>query len=432
MTKSALQGQYVDEGDPMYTIADLSRVWVLLEAYESDLAWLRFGQQATFTVLAYPGESFKGRVAYIDRILNPETRTIQVRLNVDNSDLRLKPGMFVSGTAHGELASGGQVVDRDLADKWSCPMHPEVIADGEGSCPECGMDLEHLEALGFVSNDDGTLPLVIPSTAPLFTGRRSVVYVKVPGMDAPTYEGREVVLGPRAGDWYVVAAGLEEGEEVVVNGNFKIDSELQIRAKTSMMNPAGGGPKPGHDHGGMEMGGGDMAGMQDSHEMHVMAKPATLKPMKAPVVFREQLGVVLDRYLELPLELSLDKDGKQAAVALLKALEAVDMKMLEGDVHMAWMGVQKSLLAKAKVLVEAADMDARRTALSPFTESFIPVLEAFGYLRKGGPVGIFHCPMAFDDTGANWIQAEDRTANPYFGSGMYRCGSRTRFLAEDF
>jgi len=286
--------------------------------------------------------------------------------------------------------------------------------------------LQHLEALGFVSNDDGTLPLVIPSTAPLFTGRRSVVYVKVPGMDAPTYEGREVVLGPRAGDWYVVAAGLSEGEEVVVSGNFKLDSELQIRAKTSMMNPAGGGPKPAHDHGGMEMQGEGMEGMP------AMEKPIVLKPMKSPVVFKEQLGHLLDRYLELPLELSLDRDGKEAAQGILVALEAVDMKILEGEVHMAWMGVQKSLLAKAKALVDAPDMDARRTALSPFTEAFIPVLESFGYLRKGGPVGIFHCPMAFDDTGANWIQAEEKTANPYFGSGMYRCGGRTRFLAEDF
>ncbi|MFT4646986.1 MAG: Cu(I)/Ag(I) efflux system membrane fusion protein [Glaciecola sp.] len=417
LTKAALQGQYVDEGDPMYTIADLSRVWVLLDAYESDLAWLRFGQEATFTVLAYPGESFSGRVAYIDRILDAETHTVKVRLNVANPDLRLKPGMFVSGTAYGKLASGGQVVDRDLADKWSCPMHPEVIADGAGACPECGMDLENLEALGFVSNDDQSLPLVIPATAPLFTGRRSVVYVKVPNQDAPTYEGRVIVLGPRAGDLYVVSAGLIEGEEVVVSGNFKIDSELQIRAKNSMMNPAGAGPAPGLDSEGLPMA-GKGAG-----------KPLVLKP---PVVFQEQLGLVLDRYLELPLELSLDRDGKEAAEQLLQALKVVDMRILEGDEHMAWMAVQQGLLEKAEALVGAADMNARRVALSPFTEAFIPVLENFGYQRKGGPVGLFHCPMAFEDTGANWIQAEERTANPYFGSGMYRCGSRTRFLSEGF
>ncbi|MFT5200404.1 MAG: Cu(I)/Ag(I) efflux system membrane fusion protein, partial [Planctomycetota bacterium] len=134
----------------------------------------------------------------------------------------------------------------------------------------------------------------------------------------------------------------------------------------------------------------------------------------------------------LPLELSLDRDGKESAEKLLQALQAVDMRILEGDEHMAWMRVQKGLLEKAEALVGAADIDARRVALSPFTDAFVPVLESFGYQRKGGPVGIFHCPMAFEDTGADWIQAEERTANPYFGSGMYRCGSRTRFLSEGF
>ncbi len=413
LTKSALQGQYVDEGDPMYTIADLSRVWVLLDAYESDLAWLRFGQEATFTVSAYPGETFTGRVAYIDRILDIKTHTVKVRLNVDNPDLRLKPGMFVSGTVRGHLDSSGQVVDRDLVGKWSCSMHPEVIADDAGACPECGMDLRHMEDLGFVSNDDGTLPLVIPATAPLFTGRRSVVYVKNPKLKKPTYKGREIVLGPRAGDWYVVSAGLKEGELVVTHGNFKLDSELQIRAKNSMMNPAPDKPAQGIEP-----------------EPKPMLTPALAK--NTPIVFQKQLGAVLDRYLAIPVELALDKDADALVQEMWEALQAVDMKLLEGDVHMAWMGVHQDLMDKAKAVVDAQGLEPTRAAFSPFTEAFIPVLESFGYKREGGPVGIFHCTMAFGDTGANWIQAEERTANPYFGSGMYRCGDRTRFLSEDF
>ncbi len=413
LTKSVLQGQYVDEGDPMYTIADLSRVWVLLDAYEADLAWLRFGQEATFTVLAYPGEVFEGRVAYIDRLVDPKTRTVKVRLNVDNADQRLKPGMFVSGSVHGVLASGGQVSSRHLHGMWSCSMHPEVIAEGAGACPECGMDLLTLEELGYEAEGDDSIPLVIPATAPMFTGRRSVVYVRMPGQEKPSFEGREVVLGPRAGDWYVVEAGLKEGELVVVNGNFKIDSELQIRAKTSMMSPA---ESPGQDHGEVEGGAG----------------PWNLAEQETPLVFKKQLGALLDAYLPLPVELSLDKDGKPEAQALLASLESVDARLLEGDAHLEWMRVQPVLMTLAKGLVDATDMEARRTALYPFTERFVEVLEAFGYQRDGGPVGLFHCTMAFDDTGANWIQAEDRTANPYFGSGMYRCGARTRFLREDF
>ena len=93
--------------------------------------------------------------------------------------------------------------------------------------------------------------LVIPATAPLITGKRAVVYIADP--DNPgNYEGREIVLGPRAGKYYVVKSGLMEGEQVVVNGNFKIDSAMQLEAKPSMMNPEGGkkmsGSMPGMNH----------------------------------------------------------------------------------------------------------------------------------------------------------------------------------------
>ena len=88
--------------------------------------------------------------------------------------------------------------------------------------------------------------MVIPVSAPLITGTRAVVYVQVPDTEKPTYEGREEVLGPRAGDYYIVKSGLMEDEIVVTNGNFKIDSALQIRAKPSMMNPEGQKAQTGH------------------------------------------------------------------------------------------------------------------------------------------------------------------------------------------
>ncbi|MEO2167214.1 MAG: hypothetical protein ABGY42_03670, partial [bacterium] len=92
------------------------------------------------------------------------------------------------------------------------------------------------------------LPLVVPATAPLITGERALVYVRVPGTENPTFEGREVVLGPRTGTSYVVREGLAEGEEVVVKGNFKIDSSLQIQARPSMMSAAGDGGGGAHAH----------------------------------------------------------------------------------------------------------------------------------------------------------------------------------------
>ena len=116
-----------------------------------------------------------------------------------------------------------------------CPMHPEVMQEEPGTCGICGMALVPAEGSERSADErESLLPLVIPASAPLITGRRAVVYTSVPGVPGG-YEGREVVLGPRAGDYYLVADGLAEGEQVVTRGNFKIDSALQIQGKPGMM-----------------------------------------------------------------------------------------------------------------------------------------------------------------------------------------------------
>ena len=235
--KKATEGTYVKTGTEIYTIADLSRLWVQLDAYESDLPWIRYGQQVEFSTQAHPGEIFKGTISFIDPVLNDKTRTFKLRVNVDNSESKLKPNMFVRAVVHSKTAGTGKVMSPEMAGKWICPMHPDVIKDKSGACDICGMALVTTESLGYVTVDTSAgAPLVIPASAPLITGVRAVVYVQVPNTEKPTYEGRQVVLGPRAGDYYIVKSGLSEGEVVVTNGNFKIDSALQIQAKPSMMN----------------------------------------------------------------------------------------------------------------------------------------------------------------------------------------------------
>ncbi|MDY7091604.1 MAG: efflux RND transporter periplasmic adaptor subunit [Acidobacteriota bacterium] len=249
--KNAQEGMYVQTGTRIYTIADLSHLWVLLDAYESDLEWLRYAQRVDLEVEAYPGEAFRGRISFIDPVLDPTTRTVKVRVQVENPHGRLKPEMFVRAVVEPQLTAGGKVTSADLVGKWISPMHPEIIRPRPGTCPICGTPLVRAESLGYVDEGAGSdePPLVIPASAPLLTGKRAVVYVQLP--DRPgVYEGREVRLGPRAGGYYLVEEGLHEGERVVVNGNFKLDSALQIRAKPSMMNPEGGGPAPAHAHGG--------------------------------------------------------------------------------------------------------------------------------------------------------------------------------------
>jgi Cu(I)/Ag(I) efflux system membrane fusion protein len=240
LNKHVNEGAYVQTGTKIYTIADLSQLWVQLDAYESDIMWVRYGQEVEFTTEAYPGEIFKGQIIFISPTVDPKTRTIKLRVNVDNKNRKLKPDMFVRAVVRSKVAEGGMIMDVSMTGKWICPMHPSIVKTSKGICDICEMDLVTTESLGYVKADLPTkAPLVIPATAPLITGKRAVVYVRRPDVEKPTFEGREVVLGPRAGNYYLVKEGLAEGEIVVSKGNFKIDSALQIQAKPSMMNPQG-------------------------------------------------------------------------------------------------------------------------------------------------------------------------------------------------
>jgi len=248
--RNGQEGMYVETGTLIYTIADLTSVWVNLHAYESDLPWLHYGQTVTFTTEAQPGKSIEGRIAFIDPVLNRDTRTVNVRVNVPNPDGALKPGMFVRAIVTAQVATHDRVMDPALAGKWISPMHPEIIRDKPGTCDICGMTLVKAESLGYVSahDDEADQPLVIPASAPLITGTRALVYVEMPDTERPTYEPRHIELGPRAGDYYIVLNGLSEGDRVVTRGNFKIDSDLQIRGEPSMMNPQGALNNNAHDH----------------------------------------------------------------------------------------------------------------------------------------------------------------------------------------
>lgn len=235
------EGDYVKTGDPILRVADLSAVWLMVEAYESDLPWIRYGQDVEFTVDSIPGETFHGRVAFIDPELDPMRRVASVRVNVDNSKSLLKPGLFAKVRIASRMTADGRVIDPELVGKWISPMHPEIIKDGPGQCDICGMDLVPAESLGFVSEDEPHLdPLLIPRSSVLQTGDRALVYVRLPEKNEPVFEGRQVVLGPAVGREFIVREGLTEAELVVSRGSFKLDSELQIKGRPSMMNAEAG------------------------------------------------------------------------------------------------------------------------------------------------------------------------------------------------
>jgi len=412
---NAIEGAYVDTGTPICTIADLSRVWIKLEAYESDLAWIRYGQDVLFEAGAMPGETFSGTIAFIDPAVDERTRTAAVRVNVENESGRLMPGMFVRARVESRMAAGGRILNIDLAGKWISPMHPEVVKDGPGACDVCGMPLVSAESLGYASSDaaEAEAPLLIPATAPLVTGRRAVVYVAVPGKEG-TYAGREVVLGPRAGNMYVVVDGLREGEEVVVNGGFKIDSAIQILAGPSMMNPEGGAPAGGHG----------------AHGRAGATAAGAVSTLDVPAAFREALAPVFDAYFSVQRALSRDEleAAQKAAGTLIHAAHTVDTALLDDRERAAWLEEAGDLETSARSLGEAADIAAAREAFSPLSETLIIVARRFG-TSGAGKLLRFHCPMAFDFRGADWLQNKDGVENPYFGAAMFLCGEMKEDLA---
>lgn len=390
--KNIKEGDYVETGEALFRIADLSELWLHLQAFESDLAKLRYGQDVTFTVSAWPGETFIGRIAFVAPQVDPQTRTVPIRVNVPNVDGRLKPGMFARGQVHVKLSGNNEVFAPELAGKWISPMHPEIVKNGPGSCDICGMALVPAESLGYSQVTPDHAPLVVPASAVLATGKRAVVYVKKTGTEANTFEGREVVLGSEADDSVIIVSGLAEGELVVTQGAFKIDSSLQILAKPSMMNPAGGGPASGHNHG--------------TSPVAAKSAASAIPAADALVLDSARAAALLPAYLQLQIALAADDlpGAKQGINALLTVTGH------DGPLH-----------DQLHSLLDTKKLDAIRT---PFFEhlstAMITALKADHSMLKA-PVIHMHCPMAGDD-GADWLQATDALRNPYYGADMLTCG----------
>ena len=388
--KNIKEGDYVKTGESLFKIVDLGNLWLYLDAYESDLTWLRYGQDVVFTVEAYPGEEFHGKIAFIEPELNRRTRTVAVRVNVPNPGKRLKPGMFARGIVRSRIAYSGRVYAPELAGKWICPMHPEIVKEGPGNCDVCRMDLRSAEDLGYVQDIDEEAPLVVPTSAVLRTGKRAVVYVELPNTERPAYEGREIVLGARAGDVYIVESGLGAGERVVTNGAFKIDSALQIQAKPSMMNPRGGGAVPGHNHGGSS----------DRAPVSAGAKRDLVIPADTGAELTESY---------FGLQGSLAADDLTAAKVRLREMLTVT-------------GHAGPLPAKIHTMLAVDSLEALRLPhFEDLSNALIAAARADPAAFSGDLLQIY-CPMANDNQGANWLQADEPVRNPYFGSAMPGCG----------
>lgn len=359
-------GDHVMKGMSMFQVIDLSRVWVMFEAYETDLSWLKIGDKIDVDFQSIPGEIFKSKIAYIDPFINPETRITQVRVELKNPGTKLKPEMFANGVVKAKLKTDGPV-------------------------------------------------MIVPRSSVLWTGKRAVVYIKVPDTDQPTFLYREIVLGEQLGDFYVVKSGLQEGEEIATNGVFRIDAAAQLAGKPSMMNPEAAKISTGHNHGGGGTGNGD--------EHDDTPKKKTSEKFKVSSEFKVQLSEVLSSYLVLKDALVADdeKGAKNEAYNMKKAIKNTDMALLKGDAHMVWMDDMNSMNANLDALIAGEDLEKTRIAFIGVSNQMGEIIDQFGLVKTDG-LYMQYCPMA----DAFWISAEDAIRNPYYGSGMLKCGEVVR------
>lgn len=336
------QGDHLALGAPIYQIANLKKLWILFDLYESDLTWVEEGSKIKYTVQSIPGKTFEGKINFIDPLINDNTRVATARIEVDNNDGKLKPGMFVSGvlTTNLDQSSSNQIV--------------------------------------------------IPETAVLWTGERSVVYLKTDMEEGAGFELQEIELGPSLGDSYVVKSGLKEGDKIVVNGTFTVDAAVQLAGKPSMMNPD----------------------IQNSDNEETGMK------MELPESFQIGFEKVIETYLKM--KDALVEDNREAATKFakqaVKDLNNTNVSEVSGMPAKHLEVIDRQFQA----IANASDLEKQRAAFVILNNNFIPMVSNMNKIQK--PLYIQHCPMADNNLGADWISRSSEVKNPYYGSAMLGCG----------
>lgn len=343
-------GDYLGQGGVLFDLQNLNSLWAEFDVYEKDLELIKIGEEISFTTPALKGKTFTSKIVFIDPLINPSTRTAAVRLEVPNTNNLLKPDMFITGTLHGR--------------KVEVPKQ-----------------------------------LYIPKSAVLWTGERSVVYVKLPGTDIPSFEYREILLGNSSGNQYEVLDGLALGDEVVTNGAFVIDASAQLNNRSSMMNR-------------------NLLGVETTKS--AISTPDFSK--ETPATFKKQLNVVVSTYLKLKDALveSKNKEAKTFAKQMEKEMARVDMKQLKGEAHMYWMEKADKMNEAIKLIFSGKNIDLQRASFDELSVELISSAQAFGLTED--KLYVQYCPMADNNKGAYWLSNQTKIRNPYFGDQMLTCG----------
>jgi Cu(I)/Ag(I) efflux system membrane fusion protein len=339
------EGDYIKTGSPLVRVANLNTVWAIFDAYENQLALFEKGQILKVNSKAYPNESFDAKISFVDPILNNNSRTLEVRASLDNRKGLLKPGMFV--TAEVELSQ------------------------------KVGETLQ------------------IPESAVLWTGKRSVVYVK-PNPGEAVFEMREVQLGNLVNGNYVVDSGLQSGEEIVAKGTFTVDAAAQLQGKKSMMNPSGGVSMTGHEgHGQVNM------------------------DMDFPSGMKTDFKGILENYLKLKdaLVASNEKEARQFAKKGAEESEKV-VGMQMGPKEKTYFS---TLTNHFLDMSNESSLVGQREKFVLLSEQMVEIGNQMQGM--GQTIYVQKCPMANKNEGANWLSLEKEIRNPYYGEDMLTCGS---------
>lgn len=337
----AAQGDYVNQGQPIVKLSNLNSVWAEFDAYENQIAQFNIGQKINITTNAYPNKEFEGTISFIDPILNNATRTITVRATLQNKNDLFKPGMFVTGKVKGAT----QTMENTLT---------------------------------------------VPASAVLWTGERSLVYVKT-NPNEPVFEMREVTLGNRSGETYQVSAGLNNGDEIVTNGTYTVDAAAQLQGKKSMMN--------------QQM-------MQDESAMMGDME------MSFSNAFSSDFSEALPSYLKMKDAFVASDAGQVSAFAKttsekLKTISTDDLGTME-----------KQHLTKSIEMLDAIanndNLENQRAHFVILNENIVPIAMS---IENSTNYYIQKCPMANNNKGAVWLSMEEEIRNPYYGDAMLTCGS---------
>lgn len=291
--KKVSQGDYVNQGNVLFDVANFSRVWVMFDAYESDLPFLKVGDKLEYTLQALPGKTLSGNIAFINPILDPVTRTVKVRIETANPGMQLKPEMYANAVIKSPLKQYNNQI-------------------------------------------------VIPKSAVLWTGKRSIVYVKQPGTETPAFMLRQIELGPSLGDSYVVVAGINDGDEIVTNGVFSIDASAQLEGKRSMMNEESSRPVTGHEGHNMNAGGMKM----DEHAHHEMSSMSGGMSSKASEKSTHTMILVQGKC-------EICKDRIEKAAKSVKGVSSANWDQKTKQLHLNFDPAQTSVDAISKAVAKA-------------------------------------------------------------------------------